>query len=209
MGPEVTIVRTGVANTASVAAALTRRGCRCALSEDASAIERAPVLVLPGVGSFGAGMEALGRLGLREILRARVGRGEPTLAICLGLQLLCVGSDESPGVEGLGVLDARVTRFGPGVRTPQFGWNRVEPEPDARLVEPGFAYFANSYRLEACPEGWTAAWADHGGRFVASVERGGLLACQFHPELSGPWGGALLGRWLARCGVPVGEGSPC
>ncbi|MCP4246745.1 MAG: imidazole glycerol phosphate synthase subunit HisH, partial [bacterium] len=100
----------------------------------------------------------------------------------------------------------RVTRFGAGVRVPQLGWNRVEPTPGCVLSQPGYAYFANSYRLVECPTGWRAAYADHGGRFVAALERGPLLACQFHPELSGSWGIALLGRWLE---AGVREAAPC
>ncbi len=207
MGPTATIVRTGVANTASVAAALERCGCRCVLSDDPGEVAAAGLLVLPGVGSFAAGMESLERAGLAGVVRGRVASGGPTLAICLGMQLLCASSEESPGVAGLGVIDARVKRFGGGVRVPQFGWNWVEGA-GGELVEPGFAYFANSYRLADAPAGWSVSWAEHGGRFVAAIERGAVLACQFHPELSGAWGAGLLGRWLARCAVGAG-GAAC
>lgn len=204
MPPTATIVRTGVANTASVTAALGRCGCRCVLSDDPGEVTAAGLLVLPGVGSFSAGMESLGRAGLVDAVRARVAGGGPTLAICLGLQLLCAASEESPGVAGLGVIDSTVARFGGGVRVPQFGWNQVET--GGGLVEPGHAYFANSYRLAAAPAGWSVSWAEHGGRFVAAIERGEVLACQFHPELSGAWGAGLLERWLARCAAVLGEG---
>jgi imidazoleglycerol phosphate synthase glutamine amidotransferase subunit HisH len=80
------------------------------------------------------------------------------------------------------------------------GWNRVEAGEGCRLIESGFAYFANSYRLVDPPDGFCAAFSDHGGRFVAALERGGLLACQFHPELSGGWGLLLLKRWLEQNG---------
>jgi imidazoleglycerol phosphate synthase glutamine amidotransferase subunit HisH len=79
---------------------------------------------------------------------------------------------------------------------PQFGWNRVEAEGDGWL-ESGWAYFANSYRVEAAPEGWEVATAQHGGPFVAAMRRGSVVTCQFHPELSGAWGQALIGSWLA------------
>ncbi|MCC7388576.1 MAG: imidazole glycerol phosphate synthase subunit HisH [Phycisphaerales bacterium] len=201
--PTATIVRTGVANTASVVAALARLGCACTLSDHPAEVADAELLVLPGVGSFGAGMGSLAAAGLVDALRDRIERGRATLAICLGLQLLCAASEESPGVEGLSVLDTRVERFGAGVTVPQFGWNRVESE--GGLVEPGFAYYANSYRLNEAPAGWRTAWSDHGGRFVAAIERDAVLACQFHPELSGQWGRAMLRRWLARCGVREGR----
>ena len=81
------------------------------------------------------------------------------------------------------------------MRVPQFGWNEVQPAEDARLLEGGYAYFANSYRATEAP-GWTVAPATHGGRFVAAMERGNVLGCQFHPELSGAYGEALLSRFL-------------
>jgi glutamine amidotransferase len=80
---------------------------------------------------------------------------------------------------------------------PQLGWNEVVPEPDCRLLRPGFAYYANSYRLESVPAGWSGALSDHGGSFVGALERGSVLACQFHPELSSRWGADLIESWLA------------
>jgi imidazole glycerol phosphate synthase glutamine amidotransferase subunit len=122
------------------------------------------------------------------------------LAICLGLQILAEESEENPGVRGLGVLPATVTRFADGLRVPQLGWNRVAAGDGARLLEDGAAYFANSFKLDNVPPGWTGATADHGGEFVAALERGPVLACQFHPELSGHWGQTLIERWLAAGG---------
>ncbi len=193
---EVAVVDTGVANLASVLAALTRLGTDARRTSEAAAVERAAAVVLPGVGSFAAGAERLAAAGLAEPLRKRIAEGRSTLAVCLGLQLLAEGSEESPGAAGLGVLPVRATRFPDTVRVPQLGWNRVTAGPGARLVADGWAYFANSYRLTAAPPGWSAAAAEHGGPFVAALERGAVLACQFHPELSGVWGAALLGRWL-------------
>ena len=204
MPRNVTLVRTGVANTASVIAALERCGCACEISEDAGAVEAAETLVLPGVGSFAAGMESLDNAGLTGVVRERIRRGRATLAVCLGLQLLAAESEEAPGVAGLGVIEGHVTRFGRGVSVPQFGWNRIESA--GGLVEPGFAYFANSYRLTDAPLGWQVAWSDHGGRFVAAIQRDAVLACQFHPELSGQWGQSLLRRWLAMSAVVGSNG---
>jgi imidazole glycerol phosphate synthase glutamine amidotransferase subunit len=159
-------------------------------------VEDAAHVVLPGVGSFGAAIAGLREAGLDRAVAARVEVGRPTLAMCVGLQLLFEASEESPHASGLAVLPGRVGRFPDTVRVPQFGWNRIVPEPGCRLLEPGYAYFANSYRvLEAA--GCRVATAEHGGRFVAALERGGLLACQFHPELSGAYGHALIARWLA------------
>jgi imidazole glycerol phosphate synthase glutamine amidotransferase subunit len=160
-------------------------------------IEEADGVVLPGVGAFGAAMRKLNDSGWTEPLRARLAAGRPTLAICLGLQILCEASEESPGVKGLGVIPGVVRRFPNTVRVPQMGWNLVEPEQSPRLPPAGSAYFANSYRLDARPDGWSAAWSDYGGRFIAMLARGPILACQFHPELSGAWGLDLLRGWLA------------
>jgi imidazole glycerol phosphate synthase glutamine amidotransferase subunit len=192
----VVILSTGVANVASVMTALGRLGVEPRLTEDVGEVERAGRVVLPGVGAFGAGMERLRALGAVEVLRARVEAGRPTLAVCLGLQLLCASSEEDPGVEGLGLVARPVRRFAGPVRVPQMGWNLTEPEAGCAMLERGYAYFANSYRLDGVDEGWSASYSDHGGRFVAGMERGAVLACQFHPELSGAWGLALLERWL-------------
>ena len=195
--PEVVVVPTGTANLASVRAALERAGAAPRLASGADDVMGAARLVLPGVGSFGAARASLEAQELTAALRARAADGRPLLAICLGLQLLAEASDESPGVAGLALFPGRVTRFAAeGIRVPQLGWNAVEPDACCRLLARGHAYFANSYRLEAAPEGWHAAWSDHGGRFVAALERGSALACQFHPELSGAWGQALVARWL-------------
>jgi imidazole glycerol-phosphate synthase subunit HisH len=192
---EVVVVPTGTANLASVRAALDRLGAKSRLADDAAMIEGAAHVVLPGVGSFGAAIAGLREAGLDRAIAARVNAGRPTLAMCVGLQVLFEASDESPYATGLAALPGRVGRFADSVRVPQFGWNRVVPEPGCRFVQPGYAYFANSYRVLEAP-GCAIASAEHGGRFVAALERGGVLACQFHPELSGVYGHALIGRWL-------------
>jgi imidazole glycerol phosphate synthase glutamine amidotransferase subunit len=192
---EVVVAPTGTANLASVRAALERLGANSRLAEGPAMIEDAERVVLPGVGSFGAALAGLRDAGVDAALAARVRAGRPTLAMCVGLQVLFEASDESPGATGLGALAGRVGRFPEGVRVPQFGWNRVVPEPGCRFVQPGYAYFANSYRALEAP-GCAIATADHGGRFVAALEKGGVLACQFHPELSGAYGHELIGRWL-------------
>lgn len=197
MKPPVVVIATGTANTASVQAAFVRCGYACEVTTDAEAVRDGGPVVLPGVGSFEAGMRALHDHGLADVVRDRVHAGRPLLAICLGLQLLCTRSEESPGVEGLGVLDTAVKRLPDGVRVPQFGWNMVEAGGTA-IGDDGYAYYANSFCVPEAPEGWDAATTTYGNRFVAAVERGPVLACQFHPELSGAWGAALLRGWLAR-----------
>jgi imidazole glycerol phosphate synthase glutamine amidotransferase subunit len=200
----VLVVETGTANTASVLAGLRRAGGSPEVlgSRDVDRglvpeiVARADRVVLPGVGAFAAARAALDDQGVTEALAQRVRDGRPTLAICLGLQLFAAASEESPGAEGLCVWDATVRRFRGDVRVPQLGWNDVVAGEGCRLLRDGCAYFANSYRLDAVPSGWSGALSDHGGPFVAAVERGAVLACQFHPELSGAWGQDLLRRWL-------------
>lgn len=196
MTAHVSVVRTGTANLASVLAGLRRTQVKAELTHDPEVVRTAHHLVLPGVGAFGAAMAQLSQAGLVDALRERIVEGRPTLAICLGLQMFAQESEESPGVTGLSVFDSPVVHLPDTVRVPQLGWNQVEPGPGCRLLEPGYAYFANSYAFASVPEGWNAATFDHGGRFIAAVERDAVLACQFHPELSGTWGHALLSRWV-------------
>lgn len=197
----VYIIETGVANIASMIAAFERLGASPELTRDVADVRDGEFVVLPGVGSFGAGMARLDELDMREALVERAEQGRPLFAVCLGLQLLCSASEESPGVAGLGIVDATITRFPDSVRIPQFGWNSVTADPDCELLTSGYAYFANSYRLEEGrldeTSNWCVARSDHGGPFVAAMERGSLLACQFHPEISGKWGLGLIERWLS------------
>ncbi|MFB3099402.1 MAG: imidazole glycerol phosphate synthase subunit HisH [Acidimicrobiia bacterium] len=196
MSAQVVVVPTGIANTASVAAAFRRIGTELSEAGSAEEIRSAHRLVLPGVGAFAAAMERIDEREWRQALVDRIGEGKPTLAICLGMQLLCEKSDESPGVSGLGVVSGTVTRLPEHLTVPQLGWNQVMPAPGSRFLTPGWAYFANSYRLTSVPNEWTSAHTSYGGSFVSAIERGNLLACQFHPELSGDWGSELLSRWL-------------
>ena len=204
--PNVVLVPTGAANLASVRAALGRAGASVREPQRATDIDAAPFVVLPGVGAFAAARERLVARGYWEPLARRLRDGRPTLAVCLGLQLLTEGSDESPGIPGMGLVPGRVTRFPNGLRVPQMGWNRVEA-PFGSLLGDGSAYFANTYRLVDAPEGWAVTRSDYGGRFVAALERGGVLACQFHPELSGAWGRTVITRWLREAPLRAGEAS--
>lgn len=196
---QVVVIATGTANLASVRAAFARLDATVHLTTDAEVVAKAKYLVLPGVGAFGAAMEALREHHLIAPLRHRLMTGAPLLCICLGMQLLAAASEESPGVAGLGALPLQVTRFSPPpespqLKIPQLGWNAITPAADAQLLCRASFYFANSYCLREAPPGWTAATADYGGPFVAAIERGKALACQFHPELSGAAGAELLTR---------------
>jgi imidazole glycerol phosphate synthase glutamine amidotransferase subunit len=191
----VVVVKTGTANLASVVAGMRRIGADPVVTEDRDEVVAAKRLVLPGVGTLGASMARIEAAGLAAPIRERVLAGRPTIAFCVGLQLLCESSDESPGVKALGVVPRHVGRFPEHLAVPQFGWNKIVPNGGAKLLKEGYVYFANSYRVAEPPEGWTVAMADYGGPFVAAIEKGAVLACQFHPELSSTFGLDLLKRW--------------
>lgn len=193
---QAAVADSGVANLASITSALRAIGLDPVITTDPATIVAAPFAVLPGVGSFGAGMAALRRTGLDQAIIDRANAGTPLLAVCLGMQLLGAASEESPGVAGLGVIDGSFAALPASVRVPHLGWNQVRAG-GAGLVESGDAAFANSYCLPAAPPGWTAAWTDYGVPFVSALQRGRLLATQFHPELSGRFGMDLLRRWVA------------
>jgi imidazole glycerol phosphate synthase glutamine amidotransferase subunit len=193
----VAFAATGVANLASIMAAFRRAGASPFLAADAEELASAAFAVVPGVGSFGSAVSALRAAGMDEAIRDRITRKVPTMGVCAGMQIFFEASEESPGAEGLGVVGGAFGRFPPSLPVPQLGWNRVTASTGAPLVRDGWAYFANSYRLTEAPRGFAASSAVYGERFVAAAERPGLLLCQFHPELSGPWGLELLKRWLA------------
>ena len=192
---DVLILPTGTANLASVEAAFKKLGASTVRANDADAISRANHVVLPGVGTFGATMAGLRKAGFDQAIVERVKAGTPTLTMCVGLQVLFEASDESPDISGLSVIEGKVGRFPTNVSVPQFGWNQIEPEAGCRYLEPGYAYFANSFRVWAAP-GCKTATAHHGEPFVAAIEQGDVVACQFHPELSGAYGHRLIRRWL-------------
>jgi imidazole glycerol phosphate synthase glutamine amidotransferase subunit len=206
----VTIVDSGIANLASVQGAFRALGVETVLTREPGAVRTADRIVLPGVGAFGAGMASLRSAGLDVAVRDAAACGAPLLAICLGLQLLTEGSEESPGVPGLGLIPGTCRRLPEQVRVPHLGWNGVRVDPGARYLRDGTAAYANSFGLTEAPAEWTAAWTRHGGPFVAALERENVLACQFHPELSGQWGLDLLGAWLNQpaSGTPAPAACP-
>jgi len=195
---KVFVVGTGTANTASVLAGLRRAGADPELTTDASILKDAAHVVLPGVGAFEAARTRLDEFALVEVLKERITQNQPTLGICLGLQLMCESSEESPGAKGLGIIKGHVERFPNSVRVPQLGWNQVLASNGCNHLSTGYAYFANSYRLVTPPKGWSYAKTEHAGSFTSAFERGNILACQFHPELSGKFGLNLMKSWLGR-----------
>ncbi len=191
----VAIIDSGVANLAAVDSALVALEVDHAITASPEAVLDASHVVLPGVGRFSAGLETLRRRGLDEAVRTVHEADKPLLAICLGMQMLGEGSDESPDTPGLGVVAGRLQRLPDSVRVPHLGWNQVRADENSGLPS-GTAAFANSFYLPEPPSGWFAARTTHGATFVSMLAQGRTLACQFHPELSGPFGMGLITDWL-------------
>jgi glutamine amidotransferase len=201
--PLVAVLDYGIGNLRSAERALQHLGADARLTSDPAVVADAAGVVLPGVGAFGACMHALDRSGLAEPARAAARDDRPFLGVCVGMQLLFACSEESPGVEGLGVVDGSVRRLPAGVRRPQIGWNTLEPVGHGRLLaglpDPAWLYFVHSYAPDPTDPTVVAAWCDYGTRFAAAIEHGPLWATQFHPEKSGEVGLALLANFVRAC----------
>jgi glutamine amidotransferase len=201
---QIAIIDYDAGNLRSVAKAFAYLGKKTLITRDRNEILQADHVVLPGVGSFGDAMEKLNRYELIEVIKMSVQSGQPFLGICLGLQLLFERSEESPNVEGLGILEGEVSRFPivQGLKIPQIGWNSLAIREGAALFEgipkEAYVYFVHSYYLSARNRQDVAATSEYGIEFDASVERGNLFACQFHPEKSGEIGLTILKNFAAR-----------
>ena len=193
---EVLILDLGYGNTRSVALAFERLGVRATLSSDPAEAEQANRVVLPGVGAAGAAMERLRQTGLDHALRNRT---RPTLAICLGMQLMFEASDEDGGTALLGLLPGIVTalRPAPGRPVPHMGWSALDTRTSGIGLDPGaYVYFAHGY---VCPDGpATAATATYGDATIpAAVRSGAWWGAQFHPERSSVAGSRFLEAFLS------------
>jgi len=186
------VVDYGSGNLRSVQKAFEYVGAQAEVGCDVRRIRDAGGLVLPGVGAFGAAMAELEGRGLAEVLRERIEAGVPFLGICLGLQLLFESSDESPGVEGLGVIRGQVRRLPPGPKIPHIGWNQVEIVKESDLLEgvPDMSafYFVHSYVVVPTRPADVLTITEYGSTFVSGVERENVTAFQFHPEKSSALG---------------------
>ena len=194
----IAIIDYDAGNLKSVEKALVSLGEDCVVTRDAETILGADKVILPGVGAFGDAMEKLHRFGLVEVIRKVAAAGTPFLGICLGLQLLFRSSDESPGVEGIGLLDGEIVSILPkeGYKIPHMGWNSIEIKEGAGLFRgienQSYVYFVHSYYLKADHPEDVAATTDYIVPIHASVEHGNVFACQFHPEKSGDVGLQIL-----------------
>jgi imidazole glycerol-phosphate synthase subunit HisH len=205
--PLIAVLDYGIGNLRSAQKALERVGADARLTADASLVADADAVVLPGVGAFGACMAALRTTGLDELAGTAAASGRPFLGICVGMQLLYEGSDESPGIAGLGVLPGTLRRLPDSVKRPQMQWNRLDVRrPSAMLdglADPVWVYFVHSYAADADSPG-VVATCDYGGPVAAAVEQGPLWATQFHPEKSGTTGLDLLAGFVRTARARVG-----
>ena len=206
-GPRIAVVDYGIGNLRSAEKALQHLNADAALTSDVGEIESAEAVVLPGVGAFGACMQALRTAGLEAATKAAATDGRPFLGICIGMQMLFDGSDESPDVAGLGIVSGRVTKLAKTVRLPQMGWNTLDLTAGSRLgahlPDPAWLYFVHSYAPEPTDPSVVAAWCDYGRRFAAAIERGPVWATQFHPEKSGTVGLRMLENFVEAVGTTV------
>jgi len=202
----IAIIDYDAGNIKSVEKALQYLGEETVITRAAEEILGADGVILPGVGAFGDAMGKLRIYGLDEVIRKCVSQGTPFLGICLGLQLLFESSEESPGVEGLHILDGRIVRFPAkeGLKIPQIGWNSLQFPRPSRLLEGisdnAYVYFVHSYYLRAADEGIVAATAEYGVTVHAAVEKDNVFACQFHPEKSSEVGLRILRNFIRITG---------
>jgi len=192
----VVILDTGCANLSSVKYAVQRLGYEPQVSRDPEIVLHADKLFLPGVGTVQAAMDQLEQRELIDLIKACT---QPVLGICLGMQLLGSGSDESGGVATLGIIDTPVQRMQAlGLPLPHMGWNQVIANADSHLFrgidENAYFYFVHGYAMPICES--TIAQTLYGEAFTAAVQKDNFFGVQFHPERSGAAGAQLLKNFL-------------
>jgi len=195
MSEKIVIIDYGMGNLHSVNKALKAVGAEVEVTSDAAAIASADKIILPGVGAFGDCMANLEKYGLVPVIQEVLVGGKPFLGICLGLQLLFEGSEEAPGVKGLGYFKGQVERIKTGLKVPHMGWNSLRlktPSPLLSKADGEYVYFVHSF--QAVPEDASiiTAVCDYGTEVTAAVGKGSVQAVQFHPEKSSKVGLGIL-----------------
>ena len=203
-GPLVAVLDYGIGNLSSAQKALVRTGADARLTRDPQLVAQADGVVLPGVGAFGACMDALRAAGLESTVHAAVDSGRPVLGICVGMQMLFDASEEDPTHSGLGIIPGRVEAIPAGVRRPQMQWNELLVKRDDAifdgLPEDPWVYFVHSYAARPLDASVVIASCDYGAELTAVVRRDNLVATQFHPEKSAADGLRILENFVASCG---------
>ena len=194
----IAIIDYGAGNLQSVKKALDYIGAESKITMDKNEINAASHIILPGVGSFGDAMASIRKRNLEQTIKENANGKKPFLGICLGLQLLFSSSEESPGVEGLGIFDGEIVRIPDtnGLKVPHIGWNSLHLlQPDCPLFhhiqENDFVYFVHSYFAAGCEDS-LAATTQYGAELTAVVAKDNVFGCQFHPEKSGAVGLSIL-----------------
>jgi glutamine amidotransferase len=196
----VTIIDSGICNLGSISRALERAGGKVAVASTAQDVTKAERLLIPGVGSFPAGMKALNERGLSDAVRKFAASGKPLLGICLGMQLLFETGEEFGKTPGLGLIPGRVREVQAEVR-PHMGWNRVTPRAQDPLLtglpDEAFFYFVHSFVCEPADRADTLAETEYGETFCSIVRRGNVRGIQAHPEKSQRCGAKLIENFLS------------
>ena len=202
----VAIIDYDAGNIKSVEKAFEYLGAKTLVTREPSEIYRADRVVLPGVGAFGDAMNRIREYGLENVIKEVTSKEVPFIGICLGQQLLFERSDESDGVAGLGILRGSIRRIpdidvsGNSYKIPQIGWNSLKFPNHGRLFEGidegAYVYFVHSYYLDAEEKDIVTATTDYNVTVEASVEKGNVFACQFHPEKSSDVGLQILNNFL-------------
>lgn len=198
----IAIIDYDAGNIKSVEKALVHLGEQPVITREREEILKADKVILPGVGAFGDAMEKLREYGLEEVIHEVVAKNTPFLGICLGLQVLFESSDEAPGTEGLGVLKGKICRIpdAKGIKIPHMGWNSLKLHNNGRLFkgidENSYVYFVHSYYLKAEEAEIVTATTEYSTLIHASVEKGNVFACQFHPEKSSDVGLHILKNFV-------------
>ncbi len=198
----IAIIDYDAGNIKSVEKAFQALGEGIIITRDRDTIIHADGVVLPGVGAFGDAMEKLREYKLIDTIHEVADRKIPFLGICLGLQLMFESSEESPGIEGLGILKGKIVRIpdGEGIKIPHIGWNNLSYPNQGRLFqgieENSFVYFVHSYYLQAEDPSIVKAATEYGTYIHASVEQDNVFACQFHPEKSSSVGMQILQNFI-------------
>ncbi len=198
----IAIIDYDAGNIKSVEKAMLALGEVPVVTRDREKILQADKVILPGVGSFGDAMGKIRSFGLEEVIKEVVAKRTPFLGICLGLQLLFERSEESVGVEGLGILKGEIVRISdqPGLKIPHIGWNSLKFPSEGKLFqgikEDSYVYFVHSYYLKAEDEKIVKATTEYSTLIHAAVEQDNVFACQFHPEKSSEVGLTILKNFI-------------